>query len=153
LDKKVLLEPLDVHNWLKICDLSVSAAQKSFFPIPNVYWIGISRYEEKTELFAIKAEAEYVGLIGGGFDKDGVTGYINPLMIDRRYQKNGYAKPAILLLIDYLHKNLGVENININHRKLNTVAGSIYESLGFFIYNETETEYQRKMRLTVSYKN
>jgi len=145
--KKIALEALDVKNWLKICDLSVSEEQKKVFTVPNVYWIGISRYEEKTELFAIKADDEYVGLIGGGYDEDGITGYINPIMIDHRYQKNGYAKPALELIIEYLRKNLGVEKININHRKENTYAGKIYESLGFYIYNETEEEYQRKLSL------
>ncbi|MFW6287578.1 MAG: hypothetical protein ACOC2J_02390 [bacterium] len=54
--KTVTIEKLNVDNWLKICDLSVSDEQKSIFPIPNVYWIGISRYEEHTELFAIRAD-------------------------------------------------------------------------------------------------
>ena len=80
-DKKISLEALDVNNWFKICELSVNDNQKSFFPITNVYWIGISRYEEKTELFAIKADDEYVGLVGGGFDENGITGYINPIAI------------------------------------------------------------------------
>ncbi len=146
-DKKITLETLDVNNWLKICELSVGEEQKKFFPIPNVYWIGVSRYEEKTELFAIKANDEYIGLIGGGFDEDGITGYINPFMIHYRCQKNGYAKPSILLMIEYLHDNLGVSKININHRKENITAGKIYESLGFHIYNETEAEYQRQICL------
>ncbi len=147
---KVTLEPLDVNNWLKICELSVSEEQKNIFTIPNVYWIGISRYEEKSELFAIKAGDTYVGLVGGGFDEDGITGYINPLMIDQRYQKNGYAKAALLLMIEYLRKNLGVEAININHNKANVVAGAIYESLGFLVYGESENEYLRKLELSNS---
>ena len=49
MEKKIILEALDANNWLKICDLSVSDKQKTFFPISNLYWIGISRYEEKTE--------------------------------------------------------------------------------------------------------
>lgn len=117
MNNNVIIESLDVDNWLKICDLSVSEEQKTFFTVPNVYWIGISRYEEKSELFAIKANDTYVGLIGGGFDEDGVTGYINPLMIDFRYQKQGYAKAAMLLMIDYLQERLGVKKININHEK------------------------------------
>ncbi len=143
MNKKVTLEALNVDNWLKICDLSVSNEQKAFFSVPNVYWIGISRYEEKSELFAIKAEDEYVGLIGGGYDEDGITGYINPIMIDQHHQKNGYAKPAIRLMIDYLNNSLMVNKININHKKENIIAGEIYQSLGFLIYNETETECQR----------
>ena len=143
MSKIISLEPLDVNNWLAICDLSVSEKQKEYFTIPNVYWIGISRYEEKSELFAIKAGDEYVGLIGGGYDEDGVTGYINPMMIDRRHQNKGYAKPAIQLMIEYLIKNLGVDKININHNKANATAGNIYESLGFKVYSETENEFQR----------
>ena len=146
--KKVILEPLDVNNWLKICDLSVAEEQKSIFSIPNVYWIGISRYEEMSELFAIKSDDIYVGLIGGGYDEDGITGYINPLMIDKCHQKRGYAKESILLMIDYLKDNLNVETININHHKANVAVGKIYESLGFHIYSENEKEYLRNMKIS-----
>ncbi len=76
MDKKVILEALDHTNWYKVYGLSVSDEQKEFFPVPNVEWIGISRYEEKSELFAIKVGDDFVGLIGGGFDEDGVTGYL-----------------------------------------------------------------------------
>ncbi len=148
MEQNVVLEKLNIDNWLKVCDLSVSDEQKTIFPISNVYWIGISRYEEMSELFAIKANDEYVGMIGGGYDEDGVTGYINPLMIDKCYQKNGYAKPAMRLMIEYLRHELGVKKININHKKENIIAGKIYESLGFFIYNETDTEYQRVLDVT-----
>ncbi|MDY3855055.1 MAG: hypothetical protein SO170_08910 [Butyribacter sp.] len=58
----IQLEELNVDNWITVCNLSVSEEQKKVFPIPNVYWIGISRYEENTTLFAIKNEKEYVGL-------------------------------------------------------------------------------------------
>ena len=144
----VTLEALDVSNWLKICDLSVSRKQKKFFPVPNVYWIGISRYEEKTELFAVKASGEYIGLIGGGCDRDGVTGYINPLMIDRRHQGKGYARQAMLLMITYLRERLHVTKINIGHRKANQAAGRLYESLGFRIIGEDEKAYRRQLDLT-----
>jgi RimJ/RimL family protein N-acetyltransferase len=84
-----------------------------------LYWIGISRYEEKSELFAIKADDEYVSLIGGGFDEDGITGYLNPLMIDYRYQGNGYGKQAVKLMIKYLKEKLNVIKISLGHRKEN----------------------------------
>jgi hypothetical protein len=31
MEKKIVLEALDVNNWLKICDLSVNEEQKHFF--------------------------------------------------------------------------------------------------------------------------
>lgn len=46
MNKQITLETLDVNNLLKVCNLSVSDEQKVFFPVPNLYWIGISRYEE-----------------------------------------------------------------------------------------------------------
>lgn len=136
----ITLEPLNAGNWLNICGLSVSEEQKKIFPIANVYWIGISRYEEHTELSAIKCDGEYTGLIGGGLDEDGISGYINPLMIDERFQRKGIAKKAMQLMMDQLISRYHVPRININQRRENNPAGRLYESLGFNIYGETENE-------------
>ena len=143
----VKLEILNKDNWLNVCNLSVNANQKKFFPISNLYWIGISRYEEGTELFAIKYQNEYIGLIGGGYDEDGITGFINPLMVDEKYQNRGYAIAAIKLMIKYLNVNLHVDKINISHRKANLVAGQLYEKIGFHIYGENEVDYLRCLEL------
>ncbi|MDF2589170.1 MAG: hypothetical protein K0S41_3011 [Anaerocolumna sp.] len=147
LNEDLKLEILKEDNWLDVCNLSVSAEQKDFFPIPNLYWIGISRYEEHTELFAIKYQDEYVGLIGGGFDEDGKTGFINPLMIDEKYQKKGYATLATKLMIQYLVDNLHVTKINISHGKVNVMAGQIYENIGFRIYGEDDVDYFRCLEI------
>lgn len=147
LNENVKLEILKEDNWLHICDLSVSVEQKDFFSIPNVYWIGISRYEEHTELFAIKYHDEYVGIIGGGYDEDGTTGFINPLMVDEKYQKKGYAAAATNLMIKYLVDNLHVTKINISHRKVNAVAGQMYEKIGFHVFGENEVDYFRCLEI------
>lgn len=139
----ITIEPLDATNWLEVCKLSVSEEQKQLFTIPNVYWIGISRYEEHTDLFAIKRCEEYVGLIGGGLDEDGISGYINPLMIDERFQRQGIAEKAMRLLMNDLIGKHHAPCIHINHRKENHTAGRLYKRLGFSIYSETEAEYCR----------
>ena len=143
----VSLELLNVDNWQEICRLSVSEEQKKYYPIPNVYWIGISRYEEHTELFAIKFGNEYVGMIGCGFDEDGVSGYINPFMIDAKYQGNHYAEDALKLCIEYLIKNLNVNVIHLGHRKINIKASKLYEKMGFEIVGEDEKDYSREQKL------
>jgi ribosomal protein S18 acetylase RimI-like enzyme len=140
---RATLEPLDINNWLKVCELTVSDKQKQVFPISNLYWIGISRYEEHSELFAIVRGGEYVGLIGGGFDEDGISGYINPLMVDKRFQRQGVAAEAMRLMMDYLIRKRHVPCIHINHRKENHAAGRLYERLGFTVYSETESEFYR----------
>jgi ribosomal protein S18 acetylase RimI-like enzyme len=145
----ISIEPLDVNNWLKVCELPVSEAQKQIYTVPNVYWIGISRYEEHSKLFAIKHGDDYVGLIGGGLDKDGIRGYINPLMVDERFQRQGIAAEAMRLMMDYLIRKYHVLCIHISHRKENHTAGRLYERLGFAVYIETEKELCRSY--TVDY--
>ncbi|MDD6811957.1 MAG: GNAT family N-acetyltransferase [Lachnospiraceae bacterium] len=143
----VHLKKLNEDNWLEVSNLSVTQEQKEVFPIPNVYWLGISRYEEHTTLFAIMLDDSNIGLIGMGYDEDGVSGFLNPLMIDERYQGKGYAKEAMRLAVDYLKTELGVSEIHIGHRKSNVAAGKLYESMGFAIVGEDEQDYFRCLSL------
>ena len=143
----IMLEELNVDNWLKVMELTVSEEQKDIFPISNVYWVGISRYEEKTTLYAIKNDELYVGMVGIGYDEDGVSGYINPMMIDEKHQGKGYSKEAMLLSIEKLKSEYKVSEIHLGHRKNNMKAGKLYESLGFIIIDEDEMDYFRKLDL------
>lgn len=140
----IKLKELDNENWLETANLSVSEKKKEFFPIPNVYWIGISRFEEHTALYAIMAGETIVGMIGLDYDEDGVSGFINPLMIDQRYQGNHYAEKAISLAAEILKKDYKVSCINLGHRKTNTAAAGLYEKLGFEIVGEDEQDYFRR---------
>ena len=143
----IMFEELNVDNWLKVMDLTVSEEQKDIFPISNVYWVGISRYEEKTTLYAIKNDELYVGMVGIGYDEDGVSGYINPMMIDEKHQGKGYSKEAMLLAIEKLKSEYKVSEIHLGHRKNNMKSGKLYESLGFIIIDEDEMDYFRKLDL------
>ena len=143
----IMLEELNVDNWLKVMELTVSEEQKDIFPISNVYWVGISRYEEKTTLYAIKNDELYVGMVGIGYDEDGVSGYINPMMIDEKHQGKGYSKEAMLLALEKLKSEYKVSEIHLGHRKNNMKAGKLYESLGFIIIDEDEMDYFRKLDL------
>lgn len=147
MDLKIVLEPLNVENWLKVCRLSVSDAQKEIFSVPNVYWIGISRYEEHSELFAVRAEGEYVGLIGARYDEETDAGQINPFMIDQHHQKKGFGRAALLAMIAWMRENYGVFRIDISNRAANTVAGKLYESLGFRIHKREGAEEYRRLEL------
>ena len=144
---KIELKELNNDNWLETANLSVSEKQKEIFPIPNVYWIGISRYEEHTTLYAIMLGETVIGLLGLGYDEDGVSGFINPIMIDEKYQGNHYAENAMTIAIDILKKEYGVSKINLGHRKVNIAAARLYEKLGFVIVGEDEQDYFRTKAL------
>ncbi len=149
----VEIVPLDVNNWLQVCDLSVTEEQKQIFSIPNVYWIGISRYEEKSELFAIKYGGEYAGLIGGGIEPEGDCCFINPIMIDKAFQRKGIAARAIVFMETYLRDKFVLNKINIGYRKINAAAAGLYQKLGYSITSETETEFICTKILGESFEN
>ena len=141
------IEPLDAVNWYQVCQLSVSEEQKKIFAVPNVYWIGSSRYEEKNELFAIKLGNEYVGLIGGGLDEDGASGLIEPIMVDHRYQQRGIAEQALKLMVQYLAKHFSVDKIYIEHKRNNHAAAHVFEKAGFKVIGEDEEGFRRCMHV------
>ena len=140
---KIYLSELNNENWLEAANLSVSEQQKQIFPIPNIYWLGISRYEEHTTLYAIMLDDTIIGLIGLGYDEDGVSGFINPIMIDEKYQGNHYGENAMTLAVDILQREYNVAKVNLGHRKTNISAGKLYEKLGFKIVSEDEQDYFR----------
>lgn len=144
---EIYLSELNKDNWLETANLSVSEQQKDIFPIPNIYWLGISRYEENTTLYAIMLDEIIVGLMGLGYDEDGISGFINPLMIDEKYQGKHYAEQAMAIAIDILMNNYNVTRINLGHRKTNIAAGKLYEKLGFEIIGEDEQDYFRTKSL------
>lgn len=138
------LNKLNKDNWLETSNLSVTEEQKQFFPIPNVYWLGISRYEEKTTLYAIVCDGIIVGLLGLGYDEDGVSGFINPLMIDEKYQGNHYGEIAMKKAISILKEEYQATEIHLGHRKSNICAAKLYEKLDFEIIGEDDQDYFRK---------
>lgn len=144
---RIHLSELNKDNWLETANLSVSEQQKNIFPISNIYWFGISRYEEHTTLYAIMLDKIIVGLIGLGYDEDGISGFINPLMIDAKYQGNHYAEQAMDIAIEILKNDYNVTKVNLGHRKTNIAAGKLYQKLGFEIIGEDEQDYFRTKNL------
>lgn len=68
-------------------------------------------------------------------------------MVDQRYQGRGYGRQALLLMIRYLQESLHVTKINITHRKPNTAAGCLYDSLGFRVIAEDKGGCRRQLDL------
>jgi diamine N-acetyltransferase len=59
------------------------------------------------------------------------VGFILRLMIDRKYQRQGYARAAMVEVIRRLRLNPEVELIATSHRKGNEAAAQLYRGLGF----------------------
>lgn len=128
----ISLKELTLENWYECTELSVTEEQKKVFTFPVVYWIAESKYVPEFEPLAIYCDEEIIGFIVYCSSPDNEGNYWIPaLMIDARYQRRGYAKEAMLQLIQYMKLHLNPQRIMIGHRPENMIAGNLYESLGF----------------------
>ncbi|MCR8641273.1 GNAT family N-acetyltransferase [Paenibacillus sp. N1-5-1-14] len=128
----ISLMPVSVDNWYNCTQLEVTKDQKKVFPAPIVYWIAESKYVTDFEPMAIYLSEDIIGFIVYCKILDNEGNYWIPaLMIDERYQGKGHGKQSMKLLIELMKETLDCQRIMIGHRLENTVAGNLYESLGF----------------------
>lgn len=126
------LVEIDRYNYLSVLDLSVSPEQKDFVAT-NQYSLAQAYAQPECVPFALYAENRPVGFAMYSLDEDDHQYWIYRLMIDQRYQGVGYGREAMGLLIDRI-RGLSDEDHNriyISFEPENTVAKSLYESLGF----------------------
>ena len=126
------LVEIDRYNYLSVMDLSVSLDQKDFVA-SNQYSLAQAYAQPECVPFALYAENRPVGFAMYSLDEDDHQFWIYRLMIDQRYQGVGYGREAMELLIDRI-RGLSDEDHNriyISFEPENTVAKTLYESLGF----------------------
>lgn len=129
---EISLQPVSSENWYDCTKLDVTKDQKKVFPAPIVYWIAESKYVTEFQPLAIYYNTEIIGFIVYCKTPDSNGNYWVPaLMIDEKYQGKGYGKEATKQLIALMREIQHCQRIMIGHRPENTVAGNLYESLGF----------------------
>jgi len=76
------------------------------------------------------------------------TLYLWRLMIDGKYQGNGYGRDAVELVIDHLKTRPNAKEITLHHEQTEGNAGEFYEKLGFKLTGKVEhNELERKLIL------
>ena len=63
------------------------------------------------------------------------VGFIMRLMIDQKYQRQGYGRATMIEVIRRLKLYPDVEIIATSYRKENEIAAKLYQSLGFTVWN------------------
>ena len=139
------LEKLTYKNFDDVFDLDIKKSQYPFVA-DNVYSVAEAYVTEVNGghvfPFAVYNDNTLVGFVqlayGENADQDGVSvekeNYeIWRLMIDKRYQGNGYGKEALKLAIDFIKTfPCGkAEYCWISYNPENVVAKNLYASLGF----------------------
>jgi diamine N-acetyltransferase len=125
----VTLQDLTPQNWHNCIRLQPHADQEAFVE-SNLYSIAQSKVEQFWVPQAIYADARMVGFVMYGKIAEGEY-EIGRIMIDQHFQRKGYARAAMQLVIARLCGLSDCMVIKLSHVPGNTAAAQLYASLGF----------------------
>jgi diamine N-acetyltransferase len=126
----IQLREITMENFRECIHLSVRQDQMDFVA-PNVYSLAEAKADGVSNPFAIYHNDIMVGFIMYCFDQAEHKGYVDRLMIDQRYQGNGYGRAAMKEVIQRLKRMSGCKQIQTSFAHVNIVAENLYSSLGF----------------------
>jgi diamine N-acetyltransferase len=127
----VVLKPITVDNWQECIGLKVTEKQASFLP-SNLYSIAEAQFYPQTVPLAIYSEQDQmVGFVLYGVDVETGKWKVFRLMIDQAHQGKGYARAAMVQVIERLSIQPDCNEILIAYQANNDAARQLYASLGF----------------------
>ena len=123
--------PVTRDNYRECMRLGVADSQIRFVA-PNAKSLAEAYvYYDTSRPFVIYCADQMVGFVLLRDLPDLGCYYISQFMIDQRYQRQGYGKQAMLLLIDMLKKEGRFPCIHLCFTESNEGAKRFYEGLGF----------------------
>ena len=158
----VSLRPITSDNWVECIELTPTAEQQSQgYIAPNVLSLAKAYGERWWTPLAVYAAATMVGFVlygrwpEGGYaaywgdkPKPGID-YILRMMIDGRYQGQGYGKAALVVLLERIKAQPGFQAIELDYDRANGAAARLYTGCGFRPIEEN-AEGEIRARLVVN---
>ena len=127
----VSLEKVDAYNFVKIIDLDVAPEQKNFVR-PNAVSLAQAYVMPECRPLAIYDGRTPVGFAMYALDKEDDEYWIYRLMIDAQYQRRGFGREAMRLLIERIKAETPKRSLlYISFEPTNEAAQHLYSSLGF----------------------
>ena len=126
----VTLRDVTADDRERLLELRVARAQRTFVgPVAN--YLARCLLEMKWQPLAIWADETLVGFVMWARSPDDGSYWIGGFQIDRRYQRRGHGRAALVALIEALRAKPGCREIVLTYLPTNGVAGRLYGSLGF----------------------
>ena len=126
----VTLRPIVKENWIECIGLKVRHEQRDLVAT-HIYSIAESRADPSLIPMVIYNGEVIVGFTMYGRDLVDGRCWIVRLMVDERYQGNGYAKQAMNQVITRFKQEQDCTDIYISHKQANIYADALYRKLGF----------------------
>ena len=125
----IRLASVDRHNFHAVLQLKVTPAQRDFVA-SNGYSIAQAYVQPECVPLAVYEEDTLVGFIMYALDETDQEYWVYRLMIDAAFQRRGYGRSALSLVIERIAK-LGRKVLYISFEPENRGAELLYKSLGF----------------------
>lgn len=126
----VSLRPITQETARAITRLKVAPEQEPFVA-PNAISLAQAYFSKEAWFRAIYADETPVGFIMLYDDPAEPQYFLWRLMIDQRYQRLGFARQAINLLIDYVKTRPGAVELLVSHGEGEGSPAPFYAGLGF----------------------
>lgn len=133
----VSLYPVNRDTWRAVAQLKVAAAQYQFVAEP-AYYLAMCCYEDLWQPLAISVDEQVIGFMMWAIDPADGSCWLGGILVDQRYQGQGYGRLAIQAAIAMLAAQHGHQNFALSYQPANQVARHLYQSLGFSETDEWE---------------
>lgn len=130
-----------------ICRLEVSEAQKHFVA-PNAVSIAEAYFEPKAWFRAIYADETPMGFLMLYDDPDEPVYFLWRYMIDARYQKLGFGKRAMDLILDHVRSRPGAREMSLSCHPGEEGPEPFYRRYGFSLTGKMLGD-EAEMRITL----
>jgi diamine N-acetyltransferase len=144
----VTLREITAATLRPILELEVEVDQKQYYPRSNAYSIAEAYFAPDAWFRGIYAGETPVGFVMLSLIPERAEYFLWRLMIDRRYQRQGYGREAMHLVIDYVRTLPNATDFYTSHLRGNPGAAVLYRDLGFrYTGDETDGDLLMKMSL------
>jgi len=130
----IRLEAVTAENWKAVTELELFDHQKTFLP-SNLYSIAEAQFYKDAQSKAIYVdslgEKTLVGYALYGIDVATLECKLFRFMIAKEHQRKGYAKLALVRIIENLRKFHGAKCIFLSYQVDNEGAKAFYKQFGF----------------------
>jgi diamine N-acetyltransferase len=144
----VYFRDIDISNESIVRNIRLKPGQEKFIESVEECLIEADIYHEWHPV-AIYYDEEIVGFaMYGSFGLNKDT-WIDRIMIDEKYQGKGLGRIAMMRLIDIVSKEYAVNVIYLSIIEENSIACSLYKSMGFEFMNERDPNGELLFRYTI----
>ncbi|MEN2767691.1 GNAT family N-acetyltransferase [Ornithinibacillus xuwenensis] len=144
----VYFRDIDDKNEFTVRNITLKSGQENFIETVDECLKEASIYPEWHPVAIYKDEIIIGFAMYGSFGPNKDT-WIDRIMIDEKYQGNGYGRIAMKKLIDIVSKEYGVNVIYLSIIEENKVAYRLYTSMGFEFMNERDPNGELLFKYTI----